>query len=63
MVHYRPQTLLRRKIEVPPNWCSMPRGVKDTTQGIKVRVTCVWTLILGYDSERSQKLRHCNPHT
>ena len=26
----------RRKIEVPPTWCSMLGGVKDTTQGVKV---------------------------
>ena len=26
----------RRKIEVPPTWCSMLGGVKDTTQGLKV---------------------------
>ena len=31
-------TVLRkkRKIEVPPTWCSMLGGVKDTTQGVKV---------------------------
>ena len=31
-------TVLRKrsKIEVPPTWCSMPGGVKDTTQGVKV---------------------------
>ena len=27
---------MRRKIEVPPTWCSMLGGVKDTTQGVKV---------------------------
>ena len=26
----------RRKIKVPPTWCSMLGGVKDTTQGVKV---------------------------
>ena len=30
----------RRKIEVPPTWCSMPGVVKDTTQGVKVQPVC-----------------------